>query len=211
MLSLHDWLTHDTKATVDQIVGAVGPKCYATVEIAGEDVKGMVDTGSSATVLSFELFKKIGKSANIPATALSKPDVVLRDYNRRPIPVGAKVDLTFRYQGKSIVAPVYIRACGHEESETCLLGTNVIFALGLMEPAVGVSREEEDNTTTSTVCLTRSVKIPAQVGAYLNVTLEQQLVTDTALVFEPDYSQSKNIWKILSFALVPATVLWYRC
>ena len=105
-----------------QIAGAVGPLCYTTVEIAGESVKAMVDTGSSAMVLSFELFSKIGKNAKIPATALSKPDVVLRDYNRRPIPVGAKVDLTFRYCRKSAVAPVYVRAGGHDESETCLLG-----------------------------------------------------------------------------------------
>ena len=126
---------YETTASVDQIARAVGSLCYATVEITGENVKAMVDTGSSATVLSFELFSKIGKNAKIPATTLSKPDVVLRDYNRRRIPVGAKVDLTFRYCGKSVVAPVYIRAGGHDESETCLLGTNIIFALGLMEPA----------------------------------------------------------------------------
>ena len=184
---------YDTKATVDQIVGAVGPLCYATVEIAGEKVRGMVDTGSSATVVSFELFSKIGKRANIPTTALSKPDVVLRDYNRRPIPVGAKVDLSFRYQGKSVVAPVYLRAGGHDESETCLLGTNVIFGLGLMEPAAGVCKEAESCTTTSTVCLTRSTKIPARVGTYLDVSLEEHVVEDTALVFEPDHSHSKSV------------------
>lgn len=54
---------YETKAAVDQIAGAVGPLCYATVEIAGESVEGMVDTGSSATVLSFELFTKISKKA----------------------------------------------------------------------------------------------------------------------------------------------------
>jgi len=60
---------------VVQAVGAVGPLCYTTVEVAGQEVEAMVDTGSSATILSFELFKKIGKSANIPVTALSKPDI----------------------------------------------------------------------------------------------------------------------------------------
>ena len=62
-----------------------------TVEVAGQEVEAIVDTGLSATILSFELFKKIGKSANIPVTALSKPDIVQRDYNKRSIPVGAKV------------------------------------------------------------------------------------------------------------------------
>ena len=79
----------------------------------------MVDTGSSATILSFELFKKIGKSANIPVTALSEPDIVLRDYSQRPIPVGEKVELTFRFEGRSVTAPVYIRASGSDELETC--------------------------------------------------------------------------------------------
>ena len=184
---------YETTASVDQIAGAVGPLCYATVEIAGESVKAMVDTGSSATVLSFELFSKIGKNAKIPATALSKPDVVLRDYNRRPIPVGAKVDLTFRYCGKSVVAPVYVRAGGHDESETCLLGTNVIFALGLMEPAVGVCRKVDSCATTSTVCLTRSTKIPAKVGAYLDVHLGKHFAVDTELAFEPDRTQSGSV------------------
>ena len=74
---------------VDQVVGAVGPLCYATVEIARQTVDAMVDTGSSATILSFQLFKRIGNIAKIPTAALSKPDVILRDYNKRPILVEA--------------------------------------------------------------------------------------------------------------------------
>ena len=54
--------------SVVQGVGAVGPLCYTTVEIAGQKFEAMVDTGSSATILSFELFKKISKSAHIPVT-----------------------------------------------------------------------------------------------------------------------------------------------
>ena len=50
-----------------------------TVEVAGQKVEAMVDTGSSATILSFELFKKIGKNANIPVTTPCKPDIALRD------------------------------------------------------------------------------------------------------------------------------------
>ena len=64
--------------SVVQAVGAVravGPLCYTTVEVAGQKVEAMVDIGLSATILSFELFMKIGKSVNIPVTALSKPDV----------------------------------------------------------------------------------------------------------------------------------------
>ena len=64
---------NDPSVVVDQLVGVVGPLCYATVEIAGQNVDAMVDTGSSATILTFELFKRMGKNATIPTTALSKP------------------------------------------------------------------------------------------------------------------------------------------
>ena len=138
---------------VVQAVGAVGPLCYTTDEVAGQEVEAMVDTGLSATILSFELFKKIGRSANIPVTALSKPDVVLRDYNKRPIPVGAKVELTFRFEDRSVTAPVYIRASGSDELETRLLGTNVIFPLRLMQPAAGVCHKEDGHASTGSVCL----------------------------------------------------------
>ena len=132
----------------------------------------MVDTGSSATILSFELFKKIGKSANIPVTALSKPDVVLRDYNKRPV---AKVELTVRFEDRSVTTPVYIRASGSDELETCLLGTNVIFPLGLMQPAAGVCHKEDGHASTGSVCLVQAKRVPVRMGTYLDAKVECQL------------------------------------
>ena len=98
----------------------------------------MVDKGSSATILSFDLFKRIGKKANIPVSALSAPDVVLRDYNQRPIPIGAKVELELSFNGKSVVVPVSVQGSGRTESEAYLLGTNVVIPLEMMAPAGGV-------------------------------------------------------------------------
>ena len=37
--------------SVVQAVGAVGPLCYTTVEVAGQEVEAMVDTQLSATIL----------------------------------------------------------------------------------------------------------------------------------------------------------------
>ena len=37
--------------SVVQAVGAVGPLCYTTVEVAGQEVEAMVDTQSTATIL----------------------------------------------------------------------------------------------------------------------------------------------------------------
>ena len=116
----------------------MGPLYYVTVSIVGEPVEAMVDTGSSATLLSFRLVKQIGKKANIPVSALSTSDVVLRDYNQRPIPVGAKVELELSFNGKSMVAPVYVWGSGSAESEACLLGTYVVILLGMMASAEGI-------------------------------------------------------------------------
>ena len=129
---------YETVGEVDRVAGAVGPLYYYHVSIASEPVEAMVDTGSSATILLTELFKRIGKKANIPVSALSTLDVVLRDYNQRSIPVGAKVELEFTFNGRSVVAPVYLWGSGSAESEACLLGINVVVPLEMMSPACGV-------------------------------------------------------------------------
>lgn len=86
--------------TVDTVHGALGPLLYATVEVAGTPVKALVVPGSSATIMSFELFRKIGTKAAIPREALRKTKATLRDYSRRPIPVFTEVDLEFPHCGQ---------------------------------------------------------------------------------------------------------------
>lgn len=58
----------------------MGPLYCATVTVQGTAVHALVDPGSSATIISFQLFCKIGQAAHIPASALQKPDILLRDY-----------------------------------------------------------------------------------------------------------------------------------
>ncbi len=121
---------YEAGAEVDQVTGPVGALYYCQVKIEGEPVEALVDTGSAATVLSFDVFKAIGAKAKIPVSALSRPDITLRDYSQRPIPIGAKVNLKFEYQGKSVIAPVYLVSKEGAGSELCLLGTNVVVPLG---------------------------------------------------------------------------------
>ena len=64
---------YEGKVNVDKVAGAVGLLYYCTVNIAGEPVKAMVDTGSSATILSWDVFQAIGRKAQVPASALYKP------------------------------------------------------------------------------------------------------------------------------------------
>ena len=75
----------ERKANIGKVAGAVGPLYYCTVNIAGEPIKAMVDTGSSATILSWEVFQAIGRKTKVPVSALYKPEVTLRDYSQRPI------------------------------------------------------------------------------------------------------------------------------
>ena len=117
---------YSPRATVDAVKGALGPLFYATVEVAGVPVNALVDPGSSATIMSFELFKTIRERAAIPREALQKPDVTLRDHSRRPIPIFAQVALEFHLEGRRVSVPVYLRSDqGPAAGESCLLGTNV--------------------------------------------------------------------------------------
>ena len=52
----------------------LGRLYYATVKVAGVPVEAMVDTGSSATIMSFASFKEVRKAAKIPREALKPPD-----------------------------------------------------------------------------------------------------------------------------------------
>ena len=92
-----------------------------------------------------------------------------------------------------MTAPVYIRASGSDELETCLLGTNVIFPLGLMQPATGVCRKEDGHASTGSVCLVQAKRVPARMGIYLDAQVECQLDQDTPLLFEPDRCWTKKV------------------
>ncbi len=112
-------------AMIDTVTGSLGPLYYAQVNTAGTPVKAMVDSGSSATIMSFERFKAFGKSAGIRGEALSRPDITLRDYSQRVIPIGARVDLEFQWRDKKVTAPVYLYS-DRSSREPCLLRTNVM-------------------------------------------------------------------------------------
>ena len=85
-------------------------------------------------------FKRIGQEAKIPAQNLLRPDIVLQDYNQRPIPVGAKVELPFCWKGRVVTTPVYIWS-DIAARGPCLLGTNVVGPLELVKLDIGVHKE----------------------------------------------------------------------
>ena len=107
---------YEGRANVDKVAGGVGrPLYYCMVNIAGEPVKAMVDTCSSATIHSWDVFQAIGRKAQVPASALYKPESILRDYSQRPTLVGAMVDLEVEFCGKSHAfnVPFLTSCCDH--------------------------------------------------------------------------------------------------
>ena len=123
-----------SSAGVDAVTGALGPLYFAKVTIESTPIDGMIDPGSTATIIFFDLFRKVGGEAHIPSSAPEVPHVMLRDYSQNPIPIGAQVNLTSRWQDKTVTTPVYEAAKG----EHSLLGTNIVMPLGLMVPSEGV-------------------------------------------------------------------------
>ena len=157
------------EASVDTVEGALGLLFYATVVVAGTPVDALVDPGSSATIMLFELFKKVGPKAGIPREALQKPRVMLRDYSRRPIPVFAEVNLEFSYQGQRVTVPVYLHSDQGPAGEPCLLGTNVVLPLGLMVPGLGVQARE---LGVGVVRLIRAERVSSRCGVVVEALVE---------------------------------------
>ena len=152
--------------------GALRPLYCATIMIAGTPVEGLVDPGSSATILSFDLFRKIGRKATIPCEALMLPEVTLRDYSRRPIPIFAVVDLELCVQGRSVTVPVYLRNDLGRVSEPCLLSTNVVILLGLMVPGPGVHVGSSVMGQGGVVRLVKAERIPSHCGVCVEAVVE---------------------------------------
>ena len=76
---------YHSSAGVDEVTGALGPLYFVKVTMEGAPVDGMIDPELSATIISFDLFKKVGREARIPSSALEVSHVTLRDYSQNPI------------------------------------------------------------------------------------------------------------------------------
>lgn len=178
---------YQSNASVDAVSGSLGPLYYTTVNVAGIPVEAMVDPGSSATIISFDLFKKVGHEAGIPKEALKPPDLVLRDYSQRPIPIGAKVNVTFEWQGRFVEATVYLRSDLGGGGEPCLLGTNVVIPLDLMTPAPGVEPRGGDVCLKEPmVQLIQAKRVPDGGATFIQARMPDTKLADPPIVFEPN-------------------------
>ena len=178
--------SYSSSAAVDAVTGSLGPLYYATITISGSPVEGMVDPGSSATIMSFNLFRTIGQTAGIPKEALKPLDsgLVLHDYSQRPIPIGACVEMTFEWGGKSVMSTVFLRSDFGVGGEPCLLGINVVIPLGLMVPDPGV--EPRGGDCSSTVCFVQPKRVPGGAAVFVKAKLPDDTPTIDPVVFQPN-------------------------
>ena len=108
------------------------------------------------------------------------------------IPITARVDLEFQWQGKSVITPVYLRADDGNGVEPCLLGSNVTTPLGLMTPAPGVeprseqSEPKKDNPLCpeAVVRLIQAQRIPGCCDAIMYAWLDGPLTRPEEIIFE---------------------------
>ncbi len=173
---------------VDAVSGAVGSLFYSEVKVAGQPVRALIDTGSSATILSFDLFKKIGKVANIPPHSLLPVDMLLRDYSGRLIPIGARVILDISWKGESTSVPVYLRSEAGS-GEQCLLGTNAIIPPGAgVEATAAVEGSKAAYSQQEVVMsLVKACRIPGRSMSVLVAQVEGARRDDpNPVVFQPD-------------------------
>ena len=63
------------------------------LSIGGMYIEVLVDPRSSATIILFKCFKKVGLNAKIPWEALQKLDIMFRNCSRRPTPIFVVVNL----------------------------------------------------------------------------------------------------------------------
>ena len=186
--SLHkEWTVaeHRRLSQSFQITGSVGPLYYAHVKVCGQPVEAVVDLGSSATIMSFDVFRVIGRKVG---DVLQLPDVILRDYNQRPIRVGAMVEVEIEFNGKSAITNVYLHSDQTPGVPTFLLGTNVITCLGIVTVAEGVEirggvqkTSLDDSISVAPVNLVRTERVPGQCGVVLRGQV--QGVSDGELLY----------------------------
>ena len=181
-----------------QVTGAVGPLYYCEAEVEGRPVEALIDSGSSATIMTFSLFQRNAKKANLPVDILKKPDVVLRDYNQHPLKIGAVAKLEVRFEGKIVLTPIYINVDSENKlTESCTFGTNLLFSLGIMSVSQGLKIRGEEvgladrrEAMTASVKLVKGGRIPARSGVVLRLTAETTMDPGGSFYFKPRESCS---------------------
>ena len=182
--------------SVNQLTGqSTAPLHYAKVQINGIEVEGMVDSGSTATIVSFELLKDI--QANLTEQfKLQLPNTTLYSFGGQPVKTAAQVMATISFNGSSIEVPIFVQRPG-ESNRQCLLGNNVIIPLGIVSfqkddasrmvdsspsKAEASPGESDDQVAYQQLVLDRDVHLPASSSRVVEVPMETATQPSSVLV-----------------------------
>ena len=168
------------------------------MKIGGVVVEAFVDTGSQTTIISRSMLHSIvqhAKSCGSPLPVLEPPTVRLFGKDGRSggqeLVVTAQLQTTVEADGKSTVVPVFVQP---ESEQQCLLGMNVLPALGLTirrangEPVV---TNEGADPVVAHVRLIQASTVPSLKGRFLKVKVDRTLPecsgeSKPPILFEPD-------------------------
>ena len=162
----------------DESLKAVGPSVYLSVRIGGVMVDAMVDTGPQSTIISRSLLHKVGqhmKSQGQSLPVLERPTARLfgkdGEGGGRELTITAQLQVKVEADGESVFVPVFVQP---QSEQDCLLGMNVLPALGLaITRANGESliskHEASSKVAHAHVSLVQSSTIPSLKGRFLKV------------------------------------------
>ena len=174
--------------------GAVGPTLYLEVQVEGQPVTAVADSGSQATTISRTFLHQIGKHLHRQGRTLPTLEMpTVRLYGKggkgggKELIISAQTSLTFATDGRMATVPVFIQP---DSEVLCLLGMNVLPALGVKflranSESLQTSESLAHNPTTAQVHLVRTSYVPTQKATFLEAVPDQPLQGCGDLVFEP--------------------------
>jgi len=86
-----------------------GPQS-ATIRIEGVPVTGIIDTGSSITIISANLYKKVVADARLKKEDFKTADKQAYSYNRELIVLDGRTNVKISFKDREIHATVYVKA-----------------------------------------------------------------------------------------------------
>ena len=182
----------DTIRVKEEGPKAVGPTLFLKVQIGGVPVEAMVDTGSQSTIISRSLLHKIGrcrKSKGEPLPALEKPTARLfgkdGEGGGKELTITAQIEVDIEADGECVRVPVFVQP---QSGQECLLGMNVIPALGLVITRANgealVVKQDNDHR----VAHVRLVAIPGLKGRFVELEVgcgDSSIQIGSPVLFEP--------------------------
>ena len=196
-----DALSHSQNSVVTAVgerADAVGSLVYVEVYVEGVPISAMLDTGAQSTIISRSTLHAVNKSLLQQGQRLPELELpTVRLYGKvgpkggKELTITAQISLTFTSGNKSVSVPVFVQP---DSEQVCLLGVNVISALGFKvlnnDGSLILPRDAGNSDTPtpviSTVSLVRSVPIPCQKVSVVQAKITDPVNDYSDMLFEPD-------------------------